>query len=136
MHIFVKTEASTIALEVEKDTCVGELMGLLAGEGMMEDNQYLVIGGSKARCDYTLESLGVAENTVIDLATSLQGGAKDKGLLEPIVADLAFARFVLKKICRKCYATNSIKATKCRKRRCGHNPDIRLKKERKEKSGK
>jgi large subunit ribosomal protein L40e len=136
MHIFLKTEATTLALEVEKDACVGELMGLLTAEGLMAENQYLVIGGSKVRCDYTLESLGVSDNAVIDLAASVQGGAKDKGLLEPIVADLAFERFVRKKICRSCYATNSMKANKCRKRRCGHWPDLRLKKERKEKSGK
>jgi ribosomal protein L40E len=135
MHIFVKTEDNTVALEVEKDTCVGELMGLLAAEGLMAENQYLVVGGNKARCDYTLEALGVSENTVIDLATSLQGG-KDKGLLEPQILELAKVRFMKKKICRSCYGTNSMKATKCRKRKCGHWPDLRIKKEMKEKGGK
>ena len=136
MHIFVKTEANTVALEVEKNTCVGELMGLLAAEGMMEDNQYLVIGGNKARSDITLEALGVQDNTVIDLAVAVQGGAKDKGLLEPAVIELAKARFLKKKICRKCYCTNPMKAVKCRNRKCGHWPDLRIKKEMKEKGSK
>lgn len=132
MQVFVKTENSTFALEIEKDTCVGELMGLLASEGLMAESEYLVIAGNKARCDFTLESLGITENTVIDLAAVIQGG-KDKGLLEPVIEELAKKRFIKKKICRGCYATNSLKATKCRKRKCGHWPDLRLKKEAKEK---
>ena len=32
------------------------------------------------------------------------------------------------KICRKCYAHNALKATRCRKRACGHSNKLRMKK--------
>lgn len=136
MHILVKTEENTISLEVERDTCVGELMGQLMAEGLMSENQFLVFSSQKARQDYTLEQLGITDESVIDLNQAVSGGAKDKKLLEPACQILAHTKFIKKKICRYCYATNSLKATKCRKRKCGHWPDLRIKKILKEKSGK
>ena len=44
------------------------------------------------------------------------------------LAALARAYKCEKMICRRCYATLPIKATNCRKRKCGHNRDLRLKK--------
>ncbi|CAH0723948.1 unnamed protein product, partial [Brenthis ino] len=35
-------------------------------------------------------------------------------------------KYVYKKICRRCYARNSMNATFCRKKRC-HSHDLRLK---------
>jgi large subunit ribosomal protein L40e len=136
MHILVKTEENTISLEVERDTCVGELMGQLMAEGLMSENQFLVFSSQKARQDYTLEQLGITDESVIDLNQAVSGGAKDKKLFEPACQILAHTKFIKKKICRYCYATNSMKAKKCRKRKCGHWPDLRIKKILKEKSGK
>lgn len=135
MHIFVKTEATTVALEVEQDVCIAEFVGLLESEGLMTATQQLAIGGQTVRPDFTLASLGVTDNSVIDLAEMLRGGAKDKSLLEPATEELAKQRFLKKKICRSCYGTNPMKAYKCRNRKCGHCPDLRIKKEMKEKSG-
>ena len=53
----------------------------------------------------------------------LRGGAMD-----PTVAAIAKKFNCDKKICRKCYATLPLKATNCRKRKCGHSNQLRLKK--------
>ena len=133
MHIFVKTEANTVALEVEEDICVAEFMGLLEAEGFMTANQHISLGGSQIRGDYSLATLGITDNTVVDLAELVKGGAQDKSLLEPATEFLAKQKFLKKKICRSCYNTNPMKAVKCRNRKCGHCPDLRIKKEMKEK---
>ncbi len=48
--------------------------------------------------------------------------------IEPSLAALARKYKCEKMICRKCYAKLPPKATNCRKRKCGHNPDLRPKK--------
>ena len=48
--------------------------------------------------------------------------------IEPSLAALARSYRCEKMICRKCYATLPPKATNCRKRKCGHTPNIRPKK--------
>jgi large subunit ribosomal protein L40e len=48
--------------------------------------------------------------------------------MDPTIAAIAKKYNCDKKICRKCYATLPLKATNCRKRKCGHSNQIRLKK--------
>jgi ribosomal protein L40E len=48
--------------------------------------------------------------------------------IEPSLAALARKYKTEKMICRRCYATLPPKATNCRKRKCGHNSDLRMKK--------
>jgi ribosomal protein L40E len=57
----------------------------------------------------------------------LLGGAAKK-VVDPIIAEMAKKYRLNKKICRKCYAHLDPKSTVCRKRRCGHWADIRMKK--------
>jgi len=54
------------------------------------------------------------------------------GGMEPNAAALAKKYNCDKKICRKCYARLPPKATNCRKRKCGHTNQLRLKKRPKE----
>lgn len=61
-------------------------------------------------------------------------------MIEPSLLILATYYRIKKKICRKyfirkirCYATNARKSKKCRKKKCGHNIDLRYKKKRKKK---
>ena len=49
--------------------------------------------------------------------------------MDPTLMELAKGYKVKKLICRKCYATLPLKATNCRKRRCGHHSDLRPKKD-------
>jgi large subunit ribosomal protein L40e len=65
-----------------------------------------------------LENLSTAQ-----LLLRLRGGVMD-----PTLKVLAKKYNCDKKVCRKCYATLPIKATNCRKRKCGHSNQIRLKK--------
>ena len=48
--------------------------------------------------------------------------------MDPTIAAVAKKFNCDKKVCRKCYATLPLKATNCRKRKCGHSNQIRLKK--------
>lgn len=54
-------------------------------------------------------------------------------MIEPSLLALATYYRIKKKICRKCYATNARKSKKCRKKKCGHNNDLRYKKKQKKK---
>jgi len=49
-------------------------------------------------------------------------------MIEPTLKYLAESYRIKKKICRKCYARLDIRATNCRKNKCGHTSDLRLKK--------
>jgi len=48
-------------------------------------------------------------------------------MIEPSLALLASTYKICKKICKKCFATNSLKSKKCRKRKCGHHAKLRMK---------
>jgi len=56
---------------------------------------------------------------------NLGGGATQ---MDPAIVELSKKYNHDKKICRKCYATLPPRALKCRKRACGHWPDIRPRK--------
>jgi len=49
--------------------------------------------------------------------------------MDPAINELAKKYIMQNQICRGCYAHNHLKARVCRKRRCGHNPDLRPKKD-------
>ena len=58
----------------------------------------------------------------------LRGGGMGSCKVEPSLAVLARKYKCDKAICRKCYARLPPRATNCRKKKCGHNTDIRPKK--------
>ena len=47
---------------------------------------------------------------------------------DPTLSALAKAKNCDKMICRKCYARLPIRAKNCRKKKCGHTSDLRIKK--------
>ena len=47
---------------------------------------------------------------------------------DPTLCALAKAKNCDKMICRKCYARLPLRATNCRKKKCGHTNDLRIKK--------
>lgn len=49
-------------------------------------------------------------------------------MIEPTLKSLAESYRVKKLICRTCYARLDIRSHNCRKSKCGHNSDLRLKK--------
>jgi len=64
----------------------------------------------------------VAEST-LHLVLRLRGG-----VIDPALMALARKYKQDKLICRKCYARNHLRATNCRKKKCGKTTDLRPKK--------
>ncbi|KAI5149829.1 ubiquitin-large subunit ribosomal protein L40e [Enteropsectra breve] len=60
----------------------------------------------------------------VDVAVPVLGGGQDMTEADKVLAMAS----VTVQICRKCYARNSIKATTCRKKMCGHTNQLRVKK--------
>ncbi|EPB79825.1 ribosomal L40e family protein [Ancylostoma ceylanicum] len=51
-----------------------------------------------------------------------------EGIIEPSLRQLAQKYNCDKQICRKCYARLPPRASNCRKKKCGHSNDLRIKK--------
>jgi large subunit ribosomal protein L40e len=49
-------------------------------------------------------------------------------MIDPSLAELARKINCYKKICRKCYARLPPRAKNCRKKKCGHSSNLRMKK--------
>ena len=49
-------------------------------------------------------------------------------VFDPTLAELAKKVNCEKMVCRKCYARLPMRAKNCRKKKCGHSNDLRLKK--------
>ena len=58
----------------------------------------------------------------------LIGGGKGRMKIPNAQRELAEKYRVNKMICRKCFARLPVKAKNCRKKKCGHCADIRIKK--------
>lgn len=48
------------------------------------------------------------------------------GGIEPALVELAKKYNCEKKVCRKCYARLHVRATNCRKKKCGHTKSVLL----------
>ncbi len=66
------------------------------------------------------------DNSEIECFVPLLGGGGDN--MEPAFRAFVMHKLYNKTICRSCYATNSIKAKCCRKRKCGKSNNLRPKK--------
>lgn len=63
------------------------------------------------------------KESTLHLVLRLRGG-----VIEPALMELARSYNTEKKICRKCYARLHPRATNCRKKKCGHTNQLRVKK--------
>ena len=68
----------------------------------------------------------ITNYSTIDLVVSVYGGAYVKNEITPEVHDLWRKDYENKKVCRKCYATLAPRAKNCRKKKCGHYSDLRM----------
>ena len=114
-----------LALDVDTTSSVQDLKSKINEvEGIPMDNQRILFN-NRELCNE--EGVTMEEGSLLDLEFALLGGIGPSDIADHL-KELANKYKVDKMICRKCYATLPPKAKNCRKRKCGHTPNIRPKK--------
>ncbi|KAK9915941.1 hypothetical protein WJX75_006248 [Coccomyxa subellipsoidea] len=121
MQVFIK---GVTALEVDLSDTVESVKAQIAGkEGIPAEVQRLIYAGRQLEDEQTLSHYSVERDSTLHLVMRLRGG-----IIEPSLQILARKYNQDKMICRKCYARLHPRAVNCRKKKCGHTNQLRVKK--------
>lgn len=125
MQIFIKIfNGKTITIDTNNCKKVKDIKSIINLKyNVPIHEQKLIFSGKILENHKSLSTYNIKKESTLDQSLILCGGVYD-----PSLAALAKVTNCEKMVCRKCYARLPPRAKNCRKKKCGHTNQLRIKK--------